>query len=331
MKRRNRISDFRYGSTGRGMLLSALALAAFFAFSAPAFSQAPPAGTVITSRSSASYVDNGNQLTILSNETAFSVLPFFGPVLTPDGTATAPAAARAAFSGETVYFPFAVSNGGNADDTFRLTPVLAAPSDFVPSATAVYLDGNGDGDVDPGEQRVTEAGPLAAGGTLHLVMSATLPSGLTGGESAHIDLVARSLGDTSLVDRGNVVRLTARDEARVELTLESDVSSVMPGGMVTWTARFVNAGERTATDVAIACMIDTLGLIDGTEYVAGSASASPAGLIEYLDAETSAWIDVAPPESRVKGVRLHLDTLSSGEQGTLSLSCLLYTSDAADE
>ncbi len=320
MKRRNYITDFSTGSTGRGILLCALVLAAIFALSSPAFSQIPPAGTVISSRSSASYVDNGNQLTILSNETAFSVLPMFGPLLTPDGTSAAPAATRTAFSGETVYYPFTLTNTGNADDTFGLATVLAAPSDFVPSATAVYLDGNGDGDVDPGEQEITEAGPLAFGETVQLVMSATLPSGLTGGEIAHMDLEARSLGDTSQVDRGNVVRVTARDEARVELALESDVSSVMPGGFVTYTMRYVNTGERTATGVSITSMIDTLGFIDGTEYLAGSASAVPAGLIEYFDGETSAWIDVAPPENRVKGARLRLDTLAPGEAGSFSLT-----------
>ncbi|MCK4548791.1 MAG: OmpA family protein [Candidatus Krumholzibacteria bacterium] len=198
--------------------------------------------------------------------------------------------------------------------------MLTAPSDFVPSETAVYLDGNGDGDVDPGEQLITEAGPLAFGETVQLVMSATLPSGLAGGEMAHVDLEARSPGDTSQVDRGNVVRVTARDEARVELTLESDVSSVMPGGLVTYTTRFANTGERTATDVMITDLVDTLGFIDGTEYLAGSAAATPAGLIEYLDGEMSAWIDVAPPQHRVKGARLRLDTLAPGEVGSFSLT-----------
>jgi uncharacterized repeat protein (TIGR01451 family) len=320
VKRRNFITDFSTGSTGRGILLSALAIAALVAFSAPAFSQIPPAGTVISSRSSASYLDNGSQLTILSNETTFSVLPMFGPLLTPDGTASAPAAMRTAFSGETVYFPFTLTNTGNVDDTFSLTAVTVAPSDFVPSATAVYLDGNGDGDVDPGEQLITEAGPLGLGETVELVMSATLPDGLAGGETAHIDLEARSLGDTSQVDRGNVVRVTALYEARVELTLESDISSVMPGGLVRYTMLFANTGERTATDVIISDLIDTLGLTDGTEYLPGSAAATPAGLIEYLDGETSAWIDVAPPEYRVKGARLRLDTLAPGEAGSFSLT-----------
>ena len=300
--------------------MCALALAAILALSSSAFSQIPPAGTEISSRSSASYIDNGNQLTIRSNEAVFSVLPMFGPLLTPDGTTAVPASTQTAFSGETVYFQYSLSNTGNSDDTFSLTTMLAAPSDFVPSATAVYLDGNGDGDVDPGEDPITEAGPLAIGETVQLVMSVTLPSGLTGGELAHIDLEARSLGDTSLVDRENVVRVTARNEARVELTLESDVSSVMPGGLVTYTMRYVNAGERTATGVAITSLIDTLGLIDGTEYVAGSAAASPAGLIEYLDGETSVWIDVAPLENRVKGARLLLDTLAPGEAGSFSLT-----------
>ncbi len=330
MKRRNYITDFSTGSTGRGILLSALVLAAVIALSAPAFSQIPPAGTVISSRSSASFIDNGNQLTILSNEIAFSVLPMLGPLLTPDGTVVAPALTQAAFSGETVYFPFTLANTGNGEDTFRLTTVLTAPSDFVPSATAVYLDGNGDGDVDPGEQLITEAGPLAIGESVQLIMSATLPPGLTGGETAHIDLEARSLGDTSRVDRGNIVRVTARDEARVELTLESDVSSVMPGGLVTYTMLYVNAGERTAIDVVITDLVDTLGFIDGTQYLPGSAAAyqhlpgsddaPTAGIIEYLDGETLAWIDVAPPEHRVKGARLRLGTLSPGEAGSFSLA-----------
>ncbi len=320
MTRPNHITHFSTGSTGRGILLSALVLAAFFAFSAPAFAQIPPAGTVISSRSSASYIDNGNQLTILSNEIAFSVMPMFGPLLTPDGTVAVPASTQTAFSGETVYYPYTLTNTGNGDDTFSLTPVLTAPSDFVPAATAVYLDGNGDGDVDPGEPEITEAGPLAFGETVQLVMSATLPSGLAGGEMAHFDLEARSLSDTSLVDRDNVVRITARNEARVDLTLESDVSSVMPGGLVTYTTRFVNTGERTATDITITDLVDTLGFIDGTQYLAGSAVASIAGLIEYYDGETSAWIDVAPPEHRVKGARLRLDTLVPGEAGSFSLT-----------
>ena len=267
MKRRDFITDFSTGSTGRGILLSALAIAALIAFSAPVFSQIPPAGTVISSRSSASYDDNGNHLTILSNEIAISVLQMFGPLLTPDGTAVSPAAERAAFSGGTVYFPFTLTNTGNTEDTFSLTAMTVAPSDFVPYATAVYLDGNGDGVVDPGEQLITEAGPLGLGEMVDLVLSVTLPDGLAGGETAHIDLEARSLGDTSQVDRGNVVRVTALYEARVELILESDVSSVMPGGLVRYTMLFANTGDRSATDVIISDLIDTLGLTDGTEYL----------------------------------------------------------------
>ena len=184
----------------------------------------------ISGRSTATYELGGNLVTAQSNEVIIGILPVYGPILLPDGTVLLPAAQISAFSEETVTFPFTLANAGNADDNFELTPVVVNPSGFVPQNTVVYLDIDGDGLIDPGENAVTSVGPLGPGASVALILSVTLPAGLSGGETAHLDLRASSLADPAAVDAGNVVRITARDEARLSLEVESDRSGVMPGG-----------------------------------------------------------------------------------------------------
>lgn len=303
----------------RGKLLVSLWVLVFLAFvpaSAPA--QIPPAGTVISSQSIATYELDGSQLRVVSNEVTLSVLPIYGPLLTPDGTPAAPAAVERAFSGETVYFAYRLRNTGNTDDTYELEIIPRVPSEFVPSGAVVYMDLDSDGMVDPGEEAVQEAGPMEPAEEIFLVLEATLPPGLSGGERAHLDLTARSLADSSSFDEGNVVRIEARDESRVLLSKESDVSSVMPGEEITFTIRYSNAGERAAGSIVLTDYIDYGGMVLGSEYVAGSAASMPGGRIEFYDIASSQWIEAEPPAERVKGVRTLLPGLDSGAQGSLT-------------
>ncbi|MDD3641995.1 MAG: OmpA family protein, partial [Candidatus Krumholzibacteria bacterium] len=302
---------------GRGVFAFFPALLLLAALSCGAAAQTPPAGMVISSTSVASYDIGEGRCSVNSNTIRFSVLPVYGPLVLPDGTVDAPAAARAAFSGEAVYFGYALTNTGNAPDTFALRALTVAPSQFVPAST-VYLDEDGDGEVDPGERAITGAGPVGQGETVRLVLAAVLPEGLLGGETAHLDLEARSTGDTSLVDRGNIVRVVARSAARVDLTLSADVPEVRPGGEIAWTILYENTGELTATDVVVTDYIDFDGMMDGTEFIAGSAVSSIPGIIEYYDIDRALWTDVAPPPARVKGARLRLDDLAPGGAGTFS-------------
>ncbi len=285
-----------------------------------AVAQVPPAGQTITSQSMATFDENGSRLNVVSNEVTLTVLAIYGPVLLPDGTTTVPANVAYAFSGERVTFPYRLTNTGNTDDTFELTVSFEAPSDFVPTLTEIYLDLDGDSLIDPGEPSVTTAGPLLSGEVISLVLAADLPLGLTGGETAHLDLSARSMADTSLFDEGNVVRMVARDEARVELIKSASSTAVMPGDVVDFTVAFSNAGERAATNIIISDPIDSGGNTIGAVYVDGSAAASTSGIIEYFDEATGSWVDIAPPAARVKGVRLLLASLSPGEVGSLDFS-----------
>lgn len=288
-----------------------------------AVAQLPPAGQMISSQSTAFFEQDGMQLSVVSNEVTLQVLPLFGPLLTPDGTTAIPASIAFAFSGERVTFPYQLSNTGNDDDRFALAVTYPAPGDFVPVFHEIYLDMDRDSIVDPGEPVITSAGPLSPGESIALILAADLPGGLTGGEIAHLDLEARSLSDTSLVDRDNVVRIVARDEARIDLVKSSNLSSVMPGETATFTVAFTNNGDRAATDVVVRDAINSGGNTEGAVYVSGSASSSTPGTIEYYDGTSAEWVAVAPPPERVRGVRLLLADLPASASGSFSFSILV--------
>lgn len=283
----------------------------------------PPAGQVITSQSTALFEQNGMQRSVVSNEVTLQVLPLFGPLLSPDGTTDAPASIASAFSGERVTFPYRLSNTGNADDDFDLAVSYLAPSDFVPIFHEIYIDLDGDSLIDPGEPAVSTVGPLAPGESTALLLAADLPAGLTDGERAHLDLSARSASDPSLADAGNVVRIVARNEARVGIFKSSSSGSVMPGEVITFAVTFMNRGERAVSAVVLGDAIDRDGNTEGALFVSGSASASLAGIIEYYDETVAQWVGVAPPADRVKGIRLLVGDLPPSASGSLSFSLLM--------
>lgn len=286
----------------------------------PAQGAMPPAGEIISSQSVATYHENGRDLSVVSNEVTIQVSPVIGMTLLPDGTPDLPGAVRRAFSGETVTFPFRLMNAGNVEDSYVLQTVSVAPSSFVPAAVLIYRDIDGDSLIDPGEGIVSEIGPLGIGESAALILEAALPAGLVGGEIAHLDLVARSRVDSSTVDEGNVVRIVARDEARIDLTLVPDVTAVLPGENVVFTITFSNAGEREAVDVFVTDPIDRDGMCVGSDYVSGSVSASVAGVVEFYDGASGVWQEVEPAPGRVKGIRLRIDRLPAGGGGDISFA-----------
>lgn len=293
-------------------------LLVFSLLASPAAGAIPPAGQVISSRSTATYDENGTERNVFSNQVLVTVLPVYGPLLVPSGTTDDPAGIRRAFSGETVSFPFRLGNSGNETDSYELGIVPVSPSDFVAASAQVYLDADRDSLLDPGETVVTAAGPLAPGEDVALLLVAELPLGLAGGEAAHIDLTARSTADTSAVDRGNVVRIIAREEARVTILLSSDVTAVLPGEEIGFSIDFVNIGERAAENIVITDYIDFNGICTGTELIHGSEESTVPGLIEYYRVEFDDWIDISPLNGFVKGIRLRIAGLEPGEGGTFS-------------
>ncbi len=264
-----------------------LAVAGLSLLSSASRSAIPPAGQVITSRSLALYDLSGERCSVYSNEITVSVLPVYGPVVTPNGTTAAPGGVARAFAGETVTFVFTLRNAGNADDAFSLYLMYPAPSDFVPVRSAIYLDVDMDSLVDMGEIAVSDVGPLGPGEDVLLAIQAQLPLGLAGGETANVNLVARSQADTSSWDRDNVVRIVAREEADIALALAADRTAAQPGDTIGFALHFTNGGERTAADVTLSALVDLNGAAEGADFVPGSASSTVAGSFEYYDAGIS--------------------------------------------
>jgi outer membrane protein OmpA-like peptidoglycan-associated protein len=289
----------------------------------------PPAGQVITSRSRATYDLSGQRCNAYSNEITVSVLPVFDVVVTPNGTTAVPGATRYAFGGQMVTFSFALRNAGNADDAFSLFLAYPPPSDFVPVRAAIYLDANMDSIVNLGETAVSDVGPLGPGEEVLLAIEAVLPAGLRGGETANMNLIARSRADTSSWDRDNVARIVARDEAAVSLALAADRSTAQPGDTIGFSLHFVNDGERAAAGVMLSAFVDLNGSAEGTDFVPGSAGSSAPGSFEYFDASTSSWVAAAPPADRIKGVRFLAGDLTPGAGGDLSFRARVRDDRAA--
>ena len=259
-----------------------LAVAGLALFPSVSRTAIPPAGQAITSRSLALYDLSGTRCSVYSNEITVSVLAVYGPVVTPNGTTAAPGGIAHAFAGETVTFVFTLRNAGNADDAFSLYLMYPAPSDFVPVRSAIYLDADMDSLVDMGEMAVSDVGPLGPGEEVLLAIQAQLPPGLTGGETANVNLVARSQADTSSWDRDNVVRIVAREEAEIALALAADRTAAQPGDTIGFALHFTNGGERTAADVTLSALVDLNGAAEGADYVPGSASSTVAGQLRVL-------------------------------------------------
>jgi uncharacterized repeat protein (TIGR01451 family) len=308
-----------------------LAVAGLALFPSVSSAAIPSAGQVITSRSHALYDLSGARCSAYSNEISVSVLPVYTPVVTPNGTTSAPGGTARAFAGETVTFMFTLRNAGNANDAFNLYLMYPAPSDFVPVRSAIYLDVDMDSLVDLGEVAVSDIGPLAPGEEVLLAIQAQLPPGLRGGETANLNLVARSQADTSSWDRDNVVRIVAREEAEVALALAADRTAAQPGDTIGFTLQFTNDGERSAADVALSAPVDLNGDAEGADFVPGSASSGAAGSFEYFDAGTSSWVEIEPSVDRIKGVRFFAGDLASGAGGDLSFRVRVRNGRAAGD
>ncbi|RJR27349.1 MAG: hypothetical protein C4574_06325, partial [Candidatus Latescibacterota bacterium] len=278
----------------------------------------PPAGQIISSRSEAIYERGGARLTAFSNTVSVNVLAAYGPLVVPDGTTADPGATVYAFAGETATFPFRLRNAGNSEDEFGLSIAYPSPCEFIPAASRIYLDADADSIIDLGELSVSTVGPLAPGEVIALLVRAAIPTGLSGGEIAHLNLVARSVSDTAACDRDNVVRVAARAEASVSLVLAADAASALPGDTIRFAVDFANPGERAAADVSVSVPVDAGGLCEGTDFVAGSAVAASGARLEFFDAAAAGWTASEPPAPRVKGVRALLDSLSAGASSSLA-------------
>jgi len=263
---------------------------------------ATPAGTVI--RNQALAFVNGQ--TYLSNEVETVVQAVCAPSLGPNGSTANPAQYAVVPAGGSVYFNYLLRNSGNQSFSFTLGWVQdSAP--WAPSAVRFYHDVNYNGRLDPGEAELNSV-TLAADQEIRLIMAIQTPLSASG--ELYISPVATCPDGRR--DDDNFSRVSIGSGAALNVIKSADTPLVREGQEVGFSIRVWNLGSaRAEGPIYVTDVLDTPEL-HNLGYVAGSASAAK-GRLEYSDG--SAW---SASETQVRGIRLVLDGLESGEEALLS-------------
>ena len=218
-----------------------------------AHAAAPAAGASISNIASASYTDaTGAPQTVTSNEVRTTVIQVASFTLVADRTALAT-------PNSTVNLSHTLTNTGNGTDTFTIALVNESGDAIDLNGIAVYIDANGDGAPD-NTTNVTSV-TLAPGESVNLIAVGTTPVTAQSGNQALVTISATtakplapsqvaagatvSNTDTVTITGGGVVSVVK--SANVATV---DMSSVA-GRTITYTLRYTNSGNATATDVVL--------------------------------------------------------------------------------
>ncbi|MDQ0289415.1 SdrD B-like domain-containing protein [Oligosphaera ethanolica] len=250
-----------------------------------------PANTMIHNQATATYTWSGRDYGVASNAVRNPVAPVYGVRLDPDGTVADPGQTAYGDPGRTVYFPYVLTNTGNTIDSYDLN-VVFLQGGFLPSFRAIYLDTNGNGRFDSGENEISRVELLAPGAFVNLLLRIDIPPDAPAGThlapELYHDIQARSLGDLSLIDRDNVNRVQLVFDAVLKISKASAVTSAAPGSQVDFILDVINVGSLVAQPETV--LVDGVSrrgvlvrdyltsAVDGLiRYVPGTLAASPAG------------------------------------------------------
>lgn len=263
---------------------------------------ATPAGTVI--RNQALAIVDGQ--TYLSNEIETVIQAVCVPSLTPGGTLDNPAQRAVIPAGGFAYFAYLLRNSGNQGFAFNLSWAQdSAP--WTPSSVRFYHDANANARLDVGEVEIGSV-TLAPAEEIRLILALQTPLSATG--NLRISPVATCPDGTRDDDNYSLVGIGSG--AALNLVKSVNTPQAREGQEVSFSIRVSNLGSAQATGpVYVSDVLDTPELRD-LSYVMGSAS-STKGRLEYSDGST--W---SPSETQVRGIRLVLDGLESGEEALFS-------------
>ncbi|WP_457629190.1 hypothetical protein [Oceanithermus sp.] len=291
----------------------ALALLVLALWFAPALA-ATPAGTVISNQAEARV----GGVVYLSNPVETVVLPVCGVSVLPDGTPQAPGQSTNVTPGGAAYLAYQIQNTGNDNFTFDLFSLQSGASDWVPAATSIYLDGNHNAQVDPGEPRVQQLS-LAAGETAWVVLEVQAPA--QGSGDLLISLAASC--PQGQADESNYARVSLVSGPALQVEKTFSLDQVEPGGRVHVSLVVRNVGDQSTGGEVV--LSDDLSGLTGLSYVSGSAVAAK-GVVEF--ASGSGWQAVEP--AGVTAIRLRLAGLEAGETAQLDFD-LRAAADAAPQ
>ena len=219
---------------------------------ASALAAAPMAGTVIRNQALCSYfdTDSGFASALNSNTVLLTVQPVEALTL------SAPALQSRA-PGSYAQLPFQLVNSGNVASRVSLSLGSEAGSGFELQSPQLFLDRNGNGQVDPGEPTVApgETLALAIGERLSLVLQGGVPASAGDGRTARHLLTAVS--QLQGARQTALAQVTTAAGATVRLVDAVSALTAAPSDLLTFTLSGSNTGQRAATGVPIS--IDGIG------------------------------------------------------------------------
>src|ERR1043166_9612374 len=258
--------------TGSLFLVLALAIVVLLPFGAQAQTAA---GTSIGNQASATYTDSSSvSRTATSNIVTTTVQQVASLTLTANG-------AKTASPGSSVFYPHTLTNTGNGSDNFTLTLAPAQSGAFTLTGTHIYLDANGDGIPDNFTDLTGTQVTVATGApnAFKYVITGTVPSGATAGQTNNFSVTATSVFDnTQAASNTDVTTVTSNAVINVNKTISAN-SGASPSGPYTVTLTYTNSGNNTATTVNISDALPA-----GMTYVAGSGRWSVTGATALTDA-----------------------------------------------
>lgn len=244
--------------------------------SAPAFAQAPPAGTLIGNQAIANYTVAGEIFSVTSNIVYTEVNPVYGVDIETDNT-------RVAFPGDTVAFTHEITNTGNVNDSYFLTTQIdSADSDL----TSVTLYGDDDGDGVPNADPLTaDTTPVLAPGESYRVIAIVQTADGTNAGTDTVEILASSTGAIAgaLTQGGfadisnnngfnayqdsNLDTVTFSEDSIIDLTksvrlADGSVRPYLPGDEVTIRLYYDNIGGAGSGAIRLTDNLDVDG--DGT-------------------------------------------------------------------
>lgn len=296
----------------------------------------PPADTRIGNQASATYVVNGETVSVESNLVETVVNEVFAVELMTDQ-------ARSGAPGGFVFFPHTLTNLGNADDTFALAENVAGGTDnFALTNIEIYADADFDG-VPDSLTPITVTPSILAGATFGVVVRATVPSAATAGQVTDFTLTATSANDGSQFDT-NTDTITITTDGIIDvqkdqsLLVDADGDGTFSvGDTVSVEFTYSNVGIGTSTNVVIEDVLpslNTAGEAINLTYSAGSGEWSDAVGVTLTDATGNVEATNAQGSSLsfefdgASTITATLDTVQPGRSGTLSFDYVITSAPA---
>jgi uncharacterized repeat protein (TIGR01451 family) len=224
---------------------------------APKVFAAAPAGTNIGNQASATYTDAGSvSRTVTSNSVVTVVQQVASLTLGSNNTRTG------AIGGQ-MYYPHTLTNTGNGSDSFNLSVGQSGAISL--NSVAFYADANGDG-IPDNSTAITSTGELAAGGVFKFVVSGTVPSSASSGNTNTLTVTAAS-AMTPATTAANTDITTVTGNGVIQASESIDLTQGPSSGTRTITMTYTNVGNLTATNVTLTNQIPS-----GMTYATGNVA-----------------------------------------------------------